>query len=539
MNTKRVFALVMVMVMVLVLTPERAAKALESGQTCPDCEQGKLIQIQYNSDQHAYSCSNPHCEHCTSTGYIWENHRGTATCTSPAQCEVCGQAYGSANPNAHDWSEWINNGDTHYRVCQRDGCDAREKKGHSYTWTFIDDSTCKGVCVCGAETMEAHYDRWEGWCDYQPHCEKCGQDYGTKSAHEMYYEDRGESGHKPSCRKCDTFFFLEAHTPHIAATCTSGPLCVCGAECGEPDTVNGHNWITDVAVAATCTATGFTEGRHCTRCGETVEQKEVPALGHIWITDEAKEPTCTETGLTEGKHCTRCGEILTKQEEVAALDHTWDVAPAVAPTCTKTGLTEGKRCTRCGETVAQTEVPALGHDWVVTGRTITRLQLVCRTCWTSAWQHNWNSRNLLPGLVRDEQGEAADYAAHISFIQAKRVMTLVPAGGEDEPVFLYLTAENVAEWVQEGLDAVIFRRGKSQLRIELKELSPDWFPLEAGQVPEGYAFHLQPQDGGWLVKAEALVGEKRIEARSLSGVTLTQGYASVGVPENGVYRFDG
>ena len=458
MNTKRVFALVMVMVMVLVLTPERAAKALESGQTCPDCEQGKLIQIQYNSDQHAYSCSNPHCEHCTSTGYIWENHRGTATCTSPAQCEVCGQAYGSANPNAHDWSEWINNGDTHYRVCQRDGCDAREKKGHSYTWTFIDDSTCKGVCVCGAETMEAHYDRWEGWCDYQPHCEKCGQDYGTKSAHEMYYEDRGESGHKPSCRKCDTFFFLEAHTPHIAATCTSGPLCVCGAECGEPDTVNGHNWITDVAVAATCTATGFTEGRHCTRCGETV---------------------------------------------------------------------------------AQTEVPALGHDWVVTGRTITRLQLVCRTCWTSAWQHNWNSRNLLPGLVRDEQGEAADYAAHISFIQAKRVMTLVPAGGEDEPVFLYLTAENVAEWVQEGLDAVIFRRGKSQLRIELKELSPDWFPLEAGQVPEGYAFHLQPQDGGWLVKAEALVGEKRIEARSLSGVTLTQGYASVGVPENGVYRFDG
>ena len=123
----------------------------------------------------------------------------------------------------------------------------------------------------------------------------------------------------------------------------------------------GHNMITDAAVAPTCTATGLTEGSHCSRCDHEVAQEVVDALGHNMITDVAVAPTCTATGLTEGSHCSRCDHKVA-QEVVDALGHNMITDAAVAPTCTTTGLTEGSHCSRCDHKVAQVVVPENGHS---------------------------------------------------------------------------------------------------------------------------------------------------------------------------------
>ena len=56
-----------------------------------------------------------------------------------------------------------------------------------------------------------------------------------------------------------------------------------------------HEVVIDEAVAATCTRDGVTEGSHCSKCGEVLEdQTVIPAMGHQYA----------------GGTCERCGDIL-------------------------------------------------------------------------------------------------------------------------------------------------------------------------------------------------------------------------------------
>ena len=142
-------------------------------------------------------------------------------------------------------------------------------------------------------------------------------------------------------------------------TCTAGDGGTLVTDYTAIDPNNHTGLVTDNAVPATCTATGLTEGSHCTACGKTVvAQTETPkdSSNHTKVvTDKAVDPTCTDPGLTEGSHCEACKAVITAQQEVPALKHDWKITGSTNATC-KTPGTVTSECSRCHETKTVTGV---------------------------------------------------------------------------------------------------------------------------------------------------------------------------------------
>ena len=118
------------------------------------------------------------------------------------------------------------------------------------------------------------------------------------------------------------------------------------------------------AKAATCTAEG-TQARTCEVCGK-VETQTIKALGHKEVIDKAVAATCTKTGLTEGKHCSVCNTVIKAQEVVPATGkHSFGEWKTTKPaTCTATG-TKTRTCSVCGKVETAT-IAKTAHKYVNT-----------------------------------------------------------------------------------------------------------------------------------------------------------------------------
>ena len=136
------------------------------------------------------------------------------------------------------------------------------------------------------------------------------------------------------------------NTPTCTATGMQIRKCSCGYTEYDSITQLPHSEVIDVAVAATCTTTGKTEGSHCSVCNTViVAQTEIASTGHDPVTDAAISPTCTVGGKTEGSHCSSCKTILAIQEPLQPLQHACNnVSVITEATCVKEG-TKRYSCT--------------------------------------------------------------------------------------------------------------------------------------------------------------------------------------------------
>lgn len=116
------------------------------------------------------------------------------------------------------------------------------------------------------------------------------------------------------------------------------------------------SYTSSVTTAATCKKAGVRT--YTCECGDSYTEP-IPVLAHKIVTDKAVAATCTSTGKTEGKHCSVCGTVTVEPTVISKKEHTdgnWEVL--FAPTFKAEG-TQVKKCTVCKTVLEERTIPKL------------------------------------------------------------------------------------------------------------------------------------------------------------------------------------
>jgi uncharacterized repeat protein (TIGR02543 family) len=195
----------------------------------------------------------------------------------------------------------------------------------------------------------------EGSYDLVTKCTVCGE--VTKTEHKTV----AATGHNYVAVVTDPTCTEKGYTTYTCDKCADSYK-------ADETSALGHDMqFANTVKAATCKEEG-SDLYKCSHCDAT-QTRATAKTAHTEVVDAAKAATCTATGLTEGKHCSVCGLVIEEQETVPMIDHTVATSEYVAPTCETKGKTEGKYCSVCGTVItASTEIAATGHKWSIVER---------------------------------------------------------------------------------------------------------------------------------------------------------------------------
>lgn len=353
-----------------VKTDETPATCTESGWTafekCTRCHEykddykGEVIPAFGHTEGKPTCTEGVICGNCNQEIIPALGHTGgKQTCTSGAVCEVCYKEYLPALGHEGGAATC-----TVGAICTRCKTVYTEPAGHNWVATEQVDPDCENT----------------GWTAFEQ-CSSCN-----------VYKDNNSGK-------------LIAALGHTGGerTCTEGATCTrCSKVYNDP---YGHQYTYYQEVEATCTKTGWTAYKRCSRCNEYENDyagEEIAALGHIgdatctetavctrcektygplghdWLKTDEAPATCTESGWTAFEQCERCHEYKDgyKGETIEALGHTGgeetcyngkictrcsvEYTTALGHTGGSATCTDGKICTRCGSEYTD----ALGHDWI-------------------------------------------------------------------------------------------------------------------------------------------------------------------------------
>ena len=142
----------------------------------------------------------------------------------------------------------------------------------------------------------------------------------------------------------------------------------------------GHVHTVEIvpAIEPTCTSDGWTEGKRCSDCGETVVSQEwIASLGHIsedWVVE--REPTCYSSGYRYAV-CTRCNQTVS--EYIDTLNHSWGEWTNIQEsTCTQDGINMAI-CSACNYISYSYYRTHYGHNFV---------NDTCTNCGAGIEEHN-------------------------------------------------------------------------------------------------------------------------------------------------------
>ena len=290
---------------------------------------------------------------CTEGGYV----RSTCPCGYDVTTET--EALGHSYSTVENKPTCDTDGSIVYTcsVCGHSYEEILSATGHSHTLTAEQAATCTEdgyktyTCSCGdsyTETVKAlgHNETAavtaptcteEGYTTYT--CSVCGNvrtdHFVDATGHNC---GEGEITKAPTCTEAGVRTFSCANCDHSyteaieatghkygeEATCTTPQVCmVCSAELAA---ALGHTEVIDSAVAATCTETGLTEGKHCSVCNTVlVAQTVVPALGHSYGDWEViVQPTYTTEG-TQQRVCVNGNHAETMPVPVLQMVNVWNL----------------------------------------------------------------------------------------------------------------------------------------------------------------------------------------------------------------------